>query len=308
MVHAVACLLILAASINARAATRPVPCPANRWVATEGGDRIAGTSGGPVILPIAYPQVAVSGGCVPARTRMRVTRRGTRIVVSWPTCGTFRQLRLRATLALSCDQITGTLRARRQPQTSFVAKPSRCGDTVIDTGAGEQCDGITCAADQPCTSCACGGTAGVCTTRVVPLEGASHVAVGTTISWASNPPASGPHYPVWARYQLHTQTVPRGYWVHNLEHGAVVVLHQPTASADLIDALHTAYQALPNDPACGHPRALLTIDALISSPIAVVAWGIAMECMAVDPQAIADFVDGHRGKGPEGVCANGSYP
>src|SRR6266513_2515403 len=49
----------------------------------------------------------------------------------------------------------------------------------------------------------------------VPNEGWVHVAEGTTIAYQHNPPASGPHYPVWARYQEYTTAIARPYWVHN---------------------------------------------------------------------------------------------
>src|SRR6185436_3007275 len=91
-------------------------------------------------------------------------------------------------------------------------------------------------------------------------EGWVHVAEGSTVVYTSNPPASGPHYPVWLRYQEYTQSLPRPYWVHNLEHGAVVFLYRPSASAATVQALTDAYRTLPDDPACGHKRAVLVPD------------------------------------------------
>jgi uncharacterized protein DUF3105 len=58
----------------------------------------------------------------------------------------------------------------------------------------------------------------------VPNEGWAHVAEGSATSYRSNPPASGPHYPVWLRYREYAEPMARGYWGHNLEHGAVVVV------------------------------------------------------------------------------------
>src|SRR6185295_7796335 len=60
----------------------------------------------------------------------------------------------------------------------------------------------------------------------VPNEGWTHVPEGSAITYRSNPPASGPHYPVWLRYQEYSEPMARGYWVHNLEHGAIVVLYR----------------------------------------------------------------------------------
>src|SRR5215208_4047320 len=69
------------------------------------------------------------------------------------------------------------------------------------------------------------------TESAVSNEGWVHVAEGSTVTYRNNPPASGPHYPVWARYQSYTTAVARPYWVHNLEHGAIVFVHRPDAAA-----------------------------------------------------------------------------
>src|SRR5258708_2170075 len=56
-----------------------------------------------------------------------------------------------------------------------------------------------------------------------PLLPGIHEGEGTAILWDSNPPSSGAHYPIWAAFQEYTTPVPRGYYVHDLEHGAVVL-------------------------------------------------------------------------------------
>src|SRR5262245_37590573 len=101
----------------------------------------------------------------------------------------------------------------------------------------------------PTTSVDQGGCA--MTESAVVNEGWVHVAEGTAITYRHNPPASGPHYPVWARYQAYTTALARPYWVHNLEHGAIVLLHRPDASPALVSALGDAYRSLPADSECG---------------------------------------------------------
>ena len=147
-----------------------------------------------------------------------------------------------------------------------------------------------------------------CATLPVANEGWVHVPEGAAISYRANPPASGSHYPVWARYEEHNTTVARGYWVHNLEHGGVVFLYRPGAPAGVVDALRASYRALPNDPACGHKRALLTADPDLPTDTAVVAADFMLEAGCTDPAAIRRFVDARIGRGPEQVCANGTRP
>ena len=42
-----------------------------------------------------------------------------------------------------------------------------------------------------------------CATEAVANEGWLHVNEGSAITYRQNPPASGMHYPVWARYEEH---------------------------------------------------------------------------------------------------------
>ena len=93
-------------------------------------------------------------------------------------------------------------------------------------------------------------------------EGWAHVPEGGAITYRNNPPASGPHYPVWLRYREYTVPMARGHWVHNLEHGAVVVLYRPDAPAEVVRRITEAFRSIPGDPSCGHPRARLTPDPL----------------------------------------------
>jgi uncharacterized protein DUF3105 len=136
----------------------------------------------------------------------------------------------------------------------------------------------------------------------VPNEVWAHVAEGTSVTYRSNPPASGPHYPVWARYEAFTTAVARPYWVHNLEHGAIVLLYRPDAPAAGVTALRDTFRALPNDPACGHPRALLTPDPALPRAFAAVAADRMLVGDCVNAEAIRQFTQTYRGRGPENVC------
>src|SRR6185437_15933397 len=63
-----------------------------------------------------------------------------------------------------------------------------------------------------------------------------------------NPPASGPHYPSPKDWGIYTTTIAPGYWVHNLEHGGVVVLYDcPTGCSQVVTELQQAYQTFPKD-------------------------------------------------------------
>src|SRR5438105_14857462 len=63
-----------------------------------------------------------------------------------------------------------------------------------------------------------------------PIEGQMHINPPATISYRDNPPASGNHYPVPAPWGV--STVQREQWVHNLEHGGIVLVYNCPAGCD----------------------------------------------------------------------------
>lgn len=142
----------------------------------------------------------------------------------------------------------------------------------------------------------------------VPNEGWAHVPEGSAILYRNNPPASGSHYPVWLRYQEYSEPMARGYWVHNLEHGGIVFLYRPDAPGNVIAEHTAAFRTLPDDPLCGHKRALLTPDPLLPWAAAVVAADWVLRAENTSAQVIHEFAVARRGRGPEQVCNHGSRP
>jgi hypothetical protein len=150
-----------------------------------------------------------------------------------------------------------------------------------------------------------------------PLQPAGHVPVGTDIQWDSNPPSSGPHFPVWAAYQAYTTPVPRGYYVHDEEHGGVVLLYTCADAAgpacpDVAAALQQVSDAVPDDPLCTaagqgvRVRTVITPDPLLDVPVAAAAWGWVYKAQCVDLPTLEAFVLAHYGQGPEVLCNNGA--
>lgn len=163
---------------------------------------------------------------------------------------------------------------------------------------------------------------------------AMHVDVDSSIMFTSNPPAGGPHYPIWARWSTsfgqYQTPVPRGYYVHNQEHGGVVLLYKCSGSpdggfspdggscAEQAEAfLWKAVNALPTDPGCMSPvrvASVITPDPYIPTPIAAAAWGWTYTSECQDLPTLIDFVKARYGRAPESPatsqaeCAEGSYP
>lgn len=136
-----------------------------------------------------------------------------------------------------------------------------------------------------------------------------HVAACSTVTYASNPPTSGPHYDVWAAYRAYTTPVPRGFYVHDLEHGAVVVLYNcPSGCTQEVADVEAFLNARAADPLCTTPvknRFVVTPDPKIPTRFAAVAWGYALTSNCFDLAALGAFIDAHYAQSPENLCADG---
>lgn len=141
-----------------------------------------------------------------------------------------------------------------------------------------------------------------------------HVDIGTMVNWTSNPPTSGPHYPVWAAYDQDYPELQRGYWVHDLEHGAVVFAYRCDAGCPEVAAqLDAVVKALPVDSTCASPvkqRSLVVEDPLLpaDNTVDAVAWGVYYSAAGacVDPATLESFYFDHVAQGPEDLCTDGA--
>jgi hypothetical protein len=149
-------------------------------------------------------------------------------------------------------------------------------------------------------------------TQSLANEGEAHAPVGTGLTFDSNPPNSGTHYPLWGRYGTHQQPLERGYYVHNLEHGAVVLLYKCAgACPEITTGLQEVLDSRPVDSACFanvKNRMILTPDPLLDVPVAAAAWRNIYRAGCVDPPSLKAFIQEHYGKGPEDTCSEGQVP
>ncbi len=135
---------------------------------------------------------------------------------------------------------------------------------------------------------------------VQPDMGNSHVATGTVIRYTYCPPASGRHFnqpgvggPIPARpYGPNDSVIPQG-WVHNLEHGGLVVLYRG-AEADQA-ALRSLYDAVPASPVCGFepggqsPGPVIARFDQMAWPYAAMVWDRVLPLETLDQAAILDL-------------------
>ena len=154
---------------------------------------------------------------------------------------------------------------------------------------------------------------------VEPDMGRSHVDAGSVVKFTWCPPASGNHYnatgqgPIRAGfYDQNTGTIPQG-WIHNLEHGAIVLLYKcPGPGCE--DAGQSEMQSLlarwPKSPICQIPPGG-TVTPVITRfddmpyNFAAVVWDMVLPMDTLDEQALFDFYAAYGEQfNPEKQCAS----
>ena len=131
-------------------------------------------------------------------------------------------------------------------------------------------------------------------------EGRQHVAEDTVAEHQADPPASGDHYPTWSRYGVFEEPVNPGYWVHNLEHGAIVLLYTCTDDCDQVRAdINRVYASLP-DGAFGEVKLLATpYEKDFGSRFMLIAWNWQEPFDEFDAERIERFYREFLDRGPE---------
>lgn len=136
-----------------------------------------------------------------------------------------------------------------------------------------------------------------------PDLGQEHVEVGTSISYNSNPPTSGTHYPYPAAWGIYKDPPADGFLVHNLEHGGVIISYNPKRIKDQeLSQLRQQVRSLSNF----NGRIILIPRLNLDTAIALTAWNYLQELDRYNSTAIKVFYDTHIARGPE--CQQGLCP
>jgi hypothetical protein len=124
------------------------------------------------------------------------------------------------------------------------------------------------------------------------VPNANHMA--GNIDYPDAPPVGGTHNPNWAAWGVHAEPVPDECWVHNLEHGGVVVLYNcPEGCAEDVAQLE-AFVA-------DHRRTLLTEYPEMPKRYAAVSWGHRLSMDTLDLDSLNTFYTLHFDMAPESL-------
>lgn len=144
----------------------------------------------------------------------------------------------------------------------------------------------------------------------IEIDDAQHVGTCTPVKYATNPPSGGNHWPQWAAFKKYSDPVPREMYVHDLEHGAIVLAYRcQGACPDVVAALGEVFDSLTDDACPGAPgpsaRVILTPDPLLDTPIAAAAWGATYTATCIDVESLKAFAKANYAKAPEDFCTEG---
>lgn len=143
--------------------------------------------------------------------------------------------------------------------------------------------------------------------------GRNHVDTSSSVTYEFCPPTSGTHYnasrlgPIPAVfYGKDDTTAPEG-WLHDLEHGSMVVLYRcpEGCGTDAQAALGGLQQQLPASPLCGFPagsNVVVTRFDQMPKPYAAVVWGRVFFLDSLDVGAITTFYAQSADRAPEPQC------
>jgi hypothetical protein len=139
--------------------------------------------------------------------------------------------------------------------------------------------------------------------RQVPNEGQTHIPRDKSgVYKAPYPPTSGQHWGnIWADWEMYDDPVPPEVFVHNLEHGGIVLLYRcdtpcPATVADLRD-LYRTFPKAKN----GKVKMVVAPDPKIKTPFAILAWTWLDELRTFDRERLLSFYRDHVDHGPEDV-------
>lgn len=115
----------------------------------------------------------------------------------------------------------------------------------------------------------------------------------------SDLPSSGPHYSQPAPWGVYEEDIPPEVFVHNLEHGGIVVTYRPDLSPDQLALLKNLLTAPFSRQGFSPTKVLLFPRASNTNFIQIASWTRTFNLDSYDENLIVEFYLGNVGKSPE---------
>ncbi|KAK0416057.1 hypothetical protein QR680_012270 [Steinernema hermaphroditum] len=128
-----------------------------------------------------------------------------------------------------------------------------------------------------------------------------HKCMNEKIFYSDVPPLRGDHRPNWPMYGEYLY-VPPQRWLHNLEHGSIILLYHPCVDESELNRLRRLVTG------CVYRHIVTPYSKLnYEYPLHLVAWGAKLMMNTVDEQAVVNFIRKHTHVAPEDISRQGVY-
>lgn len=137
--------------------------------------------------------------------------------------------------------------------------------------------------------------------RIPPHYNAPHACMNETIEYNEIIPTFGTHRPLWGVFGEY-KFLPKQRWLHNLEHGAIVMLYHPCADRNEVNLLKKIVKN------CLYKHIITPYNLLEPNrPLVLISWGHRLEMSRVAIDLAVKFIKDHAIHGPEKLTKNGQY-
>lgn len=146
-----------------------------------------------------------------------------------------------------------------------------------------------------------------------PNQGETHIAQGQKHDpYNSDPASSGPHYADASAptpWGVYTQEVPDEVFVHNEEHGGVVITYNPKLlPPDQLKKLQALFAPPYSNKSFTPSKAIVTPRSKNTRAIQVASWTYALDLDHFDETVLTKFYLQRVGKAPEGSAGPNNKP
>ena len=129
----------------------------------------------------------------------------------------------------------------------------------------------------------------------IPLLGRDHVPVGTKVTYNSNPPTSGNHWPQPAEWGFYDKQLPDELLVHNLEHGGIWISYKNIDEETKSKLKNLAEK---------YPQAVIvTPRSENDAKFAVASWGRLLKLDEFNEEITIKFIINNVNKAPEPLAS-----
>jgi hypothetical protein len=139
--------------------------------------------------------------------------------------------------------------------------------------------------------------------------GHTHYRVGSTIADQDDFPAAGNHWGAWAPWDtVYTKPIKRGFLLHNLEHGGLVLSYGCASASESTECREAAENLSALKDSFGEARVIVTPDPEQPTMYGARGWRVGYSSDCFDEDRMLEFMGEHFRNGREDIDADPPVP